>query len=303
MRVGIMMRDTEYRDALSQMISEAGRDIIVEVAGTGGVHRDAVILTDVMPSEIEQQSLAKLRSRTVFLSSVPVSKDSGKGYHIIFKYSSFTEIMSELSVVYSEWSGYKGAVIPGTRMIAVISGSDQLCSDRCRELAGQIIYIHGGSVLILPLGFINDHRAYTGDDGSGAFRRLMYMIDEGMDYPAEIFTVTDSYGISRLRMPAGINPLTELDEEYLSRLVCSLGRQFDTLVLDIGSCYRKENISLICGADNILFIGSSRRIGNLRDYLGEDAAARAKYISCTDSQDETIALDGYVRDLYGGSET
>ena len=188
-------------------------------------------------------------------------------------------------------------------MIAVISGSDQLCSDRCRELAGQIIYIHGGSVLILPLGFINDHRAYTGDDGSGAFRRLMYMIDEGMDYPAEIFTVTDSYGISRLRMPAGINPLTELDEEYLSRLVCSLGRQFDTLVLDIGSCYRKENISLICGADEILFIGSSRRVGNLRDYLGEDAAARAKYISCTDSQDETIALDGYVRDLYGGSET
>lgn len=80
MRVGIMMRDTEYRDALSQMISEAGRDIIVEVAGTGGVHRDAVILTDVMPSEIEQQSLTKLRSRTVFLSSVPVSKDSEKGY-------------------------------------------------------------------------------------------------------------------------------------------------------------------------------------------------------------------------------
>ena len=299
MRVGIMMRDTEYRDALSQMISEAGRDIIVEVAGTGGVHRDAVILTDVMPSEIEQQSLAKLRSRTVFLSSVPVSKDSEKGYHIIFKYSSFTEIMSELSVVYSEWSGYKGAVIPGTRMIAVISGSDQLCSDRCRSLAGQIVYVHGGSLLILPLGYINDYRTDAGDDSSGSFRRLMYMIDEDREYHADAFTMTDSYGITTLRLPGGINPLAELDSTYLSRLINSLGRHFDTVILDIGSCYRKENIGLIYRSDNILFLGSNRRTGDLKDYIGEDNAARAVIISCADSKDEAVALDGYVRDIYG----
>ena len=299
MRVTIMMRDEEYREALARMISDTGRDVFVEISGSGTSKKDSVILTDVMPDEIEQKSLVRLRDRTVFLSPVPVGSKTDNGYHIRFKYSCFADILSELLSVYAAWSGDRGAVSPVTRMIAVISGSDQLCSDRCRSLAGQIVYVHGGSLLILPLGYINDYRTDAGDDSSGSFRRLMYMIDEDREYHADAFTMTDSYGITTLRLPGGINPLAELDSTYLSRLINSLGRHFDTVILDIGSCYRKENIGLIYRSDNILFLGSNRRTGDLKDYIGEDNAARAVIISCADSKDEAVALDGYVRDIYG----
>ena len=294
-----MMRDEEYREALARMISDTGRDIFVEISGSGTSKKDSVILTDVMPDEIEQKSLVRLRDRTVFLSPVPVGSKTDNGYHISFKYSCFADILSELLSVYAAWSGDRGAVSPVTRMIAVISGSDQLCSDRCRSLAGQIVYVHGGSLLILPLGYINDYRTDAGDDSSGSFRRLMYMIDEDREYHADAFTMTDSYGITTLRLPGGINQLAELDSTYLSRLINSLGRHFDTVILDIGSCYRKENIGLIYRSDNILFLGSNRRTGDLKDYIGEDNAARAVIISCADSKDEAVALDGYVRDIYG----
>ena len=299
MRVMIMMRDEEYRDALVRMISDTGRDIFIDISGSGTSRKDSVILTDVMPGEIEPKSLARLRDRTVFLSPVPVSGDNSDGYHVRFKYSNFTDILSELLSVYAAWSGDRGAVSPVTRMISVISGSDQLCSDRCRSLAGQIIYVHGGSLLILPLGYINDYRTDTGDDSPGSFRRLMYMIDENREYHADIFTATDSYGITTLRLPRGINPLAELDSVYLNRLINSLGKHYDTVILDIGSCYRKENIGLIHSSDNILFTGSSRRTGDLKDYIGKDDAERAVIISCPDSKDEAVALDGYVRDIYG----
>ena len=86
MRVTIMMRDEEYREALARMISDTGRDVFVEISGSGTSKKDSVILTDVMPDEIEQKSLVRLRDRTVFLSPVPVGSKTDNGYHIRFKY-------------------------------------------------------------------------------------------------------------------------------------------------------------------------------------------------------------------------
>ena len=71
MKIGIMMRDTEYRDAMAEMISGYGKDIYVEIAGSGGVQNGSVILTDIMPSEIEASALARLSRRTVFLVQPP----------------------------------------------------------------------------------------------------------------------------------------------------------------------------------------------------------------------------------------
>ena len=293
-----MMRDIEYRDAVAEMLSDTGRDIYVEIAGSRGADRGSVILTDVMPSELDRDSLERISTRTVFLSPVPACSDASGRLHIIFKYSDITAILSELSAVYSEWTGDRGSFNPSTRVIAVISESDQICPERCRTLAAQIIYVHGGSVLVIPLGYINDHQT-AAPDAEGCFRRLMYMIDEGKDYSPDTFTVTDSYGISYLRLPPGVNPVTELDSEYLGRLINSAGSHFDTVILDVGTCFRKENISIISSASEIVFFGSGRRIGELAGYIGDEQDARTRKITALKAADEAIALDDFVREIYG----
>ena len=163
MRVGMMMRDTEYRDALIEMIADMDKDVFIEIAGPGSIRKDAVILTDILPSEIESRSLSRIKERTLFLSPVPVERsklrpvfkdcENGNegnnvkyiqenmpesGCRLIFKYSSLISIMSELSLIYSAWSGDTGTITPATRVIAVAGDADQLSAVRCRTLAGQI---------------------------------------------------------------------------------------------------------------------------------------------------------------------
>ena len=327
MRVGMMMRDTEYRDALVEMITDMDKDVFIEIAGSGSIRKDAVILTDILPSEIESKSLSRIKERTLFLSPVPVDRsglrpvhkdqNSGNkadnencitekmpeaGCRVIFKYSSLVTIMGELSLIYSMWSGDTGVITPATRVIAVTGDADQLSPVRCRTLAGQIAYRHGGTILILPLGYINDYISCQDGDCSGLFRKLMYFIDEGRDYPPEGFTFTDSYGISCLKLPGGINPLTSLGRGHLSGLITSMSRHFDTLILDIGTCYSDVNLSILKNADNILFFGSGRRIADPADFLGTKYSEKVIKISGADAGAETREIDDFISGTYGRTD-
>ena len=327
MRVGMMMRDIEYRDALIEMISDMDKDVFIDIAGSGNVRKDAVILTDILPSEIESRSLSRIRDRTLFLSPVPVEssklrpvyKNGDKGHsetnenyirenmpeagcRVIFKYSSLMTLMAELSLIYSAWSGDTGTISPATRVIAVTGDADQLSAVRCRTLAGQIAYRQGGSILILPLGYINDYPAETSEGNTGWFRKLMYFIDEGRDYPPEGFTFTDSYGISCLKLPGGINPLTSLGRGHLSDLITSMSRHFDTLILDIGTCYSEVNLSIIKDADNILFFGSGRRITEPADFIGKKCSEKIRRISGADTGAEAREIDDFISETYGRAD-
>ena len=327
MRVGMMIRDTEYRDALIEMIADMDKDVFIEIAGSGSVRKDAVILTDILPSEIESKSLSRIKDRTLFLSPVPVERpklrpvykenENGQeirsenyvqenmpeaGCRMIFKYSSLTSIMAELSIIYSAWSGDTGVITPATRVIAVTGDADQLSAVRCRTLAGQIAYRQGGSILILPLGYINDYRSDPAGDGCGWFRKLMYLIDEGRDYPPEGFTYTDSYGISCLRLPGGINPLTSLGRGHLSDLITSISRHFDTLILDIGTCYSDINRDILKNADNILFFGSGRRITDPAAFIGTDNSEKIHHISGADAGAEARGIDDFISEIYGRTD-
>ncbi len=303
MKVAMMMRDTEYRDALTGMMSDADQDILIEIAGAGGAQRESVILTDILPSEIEGKSLARIRDRTLFLSSVPVREGSEScGCSIIFKYSSVSTIMAELSLVYSKWSGNTGSLTAAARLIAVTGESDQLSASRCMALARQIIYRHGGSILILPLGYVSDYRNPNETGEAGWFRRLMYLIDEGRDYPPDSFTYTDSYGISYLKLPDGINPLAGLDTGYLYMLISSIGSHFDTVILDIGSCYSAANIQVMKRANSILFFGCGRRIEDPAVFLGDELPAEPRTIKAVDPQTEARELDDFVSEIYGKTD-
>ena len=301
MRLTMMLRDKEYRDAMIEMISEYDKEIFIEVADGSGASRDSVILTDVEPEEIGSETLASLAARTVFISARHIGEDNKDTVHRVFKYSSTDNIMAEISMVYYTWTGDAGAISPLSRSIAVCSEYDSGISDRCRSLARQIIYRIGGSVLILPLGFINDYQV-SEDCSEGLFRKLMYYIDSGRDYPAECLTAGDSYGISYLRLRPGPNPAAYLDEDNLGKLIRSVGSRFDTVLLDAGTSYSRNNIDAISRADNIVYFGNGRRIPDLASYIGREQAERARIIRLTGETDEAMQIDETVREIYGIGE-
>lgn len=303
MRLAMLMRDTEYRDAMIGMISELYKDIFVEIADASGATRGSLIITDIMPEELGEAVTQKLSRRTIFLSPVPVNGSDDRPGIRIFKYCSLSEIMAAASSLWMEWTGDRGGTSPTSMHFAVCAESDMYSSDRCRTLARQIIYRRGGSILIIPMGFINDYLRTDGSNAShitGGFIRLMYLVDAGRDYSADAFTFTDSYGISYLMLPAGINPVAELSGEHLSSLVRSLGNRFDTLILDIGTCFRRENLGLISDAGEVLWFGTDRRITDPASLIGN--SGRIRKIQITDPSDEARKLDDIIRDIYGINE-
>ena len=156
MRIAILVRDKEYRDALVQKLFFYDNNLYVNIIENN--IKDAagcVILTDVPPTELNEKVLKVLKPRTVFITRS--ESESWDGCWTVFKFISIPEMISQLSDVYNRWCGTGPGLDHTARLITVCCESDAYSAYCCRTLAGQIIYTHGGSVLILPLSYINDH--------------------------------------------------------------------------------------------------------------------------------------------------
>lgn len=297
MRLGIMIRDTEYRDALLGKLSAYDNDIYVNII-TNNV-KDAsgcVILTDIPPSSLENKVLSALKPRTVFIISS--EKENRDDCFTVFKFSSIPEIISELSVVYNRWRGI-GLVRDHTaRLITVCCESDSYSAERCRTLAGQIIYSHGGSVLILPLSYINDH-GVNDEVRSNSLSRILYSIQCGRERGLEGVTYTDSYGVSSLLLSRGRNPVAYLDEEELKLLIFGLSKKYDTIIADAATCFRDENIMLMKGSENIVFFERGRRVTGIEEMLGKETAEKLIRVKLTGGTEDVIAMDDCLKRIFG----
>ena len=159
MRLGILIRDREYRDALIDKLSLYDNDLFVNIIGRSkGDASDCLILTDIGPDEFDNDVLSKISCRTVFLSASPdTEEEDGRIYRSVFKYSGVNTLLSELMLAYNEWRGNVSIRSHAGRIIAVCGESDASSSDKASALARQIVYRQGGRILLMSLGYINDH--------------------------------------------------------------------------------------------------------------------------------------------------
>lgn len=302
MKLGILIRDTEYRKALVDKLASYDNDIFVNVIGeTGGDTSDCLILTDIGPEEFDEKILSRIAMRTVFLSGSADDADAASDsdtYRRVFKYSGVESLLSEFVNAYSEWHGGGVRRTCSSKTIAVLSDSDSFASDKCRALARQIIYRRGGRVLLLSLGFINDY----GRPESGRinrFARLMYAVRTGRGSAWDSFTYTDSYGVSSLMLPPGLNPAAYLEEDELRELIAGLSGGFDAVVMDTGTCLRQENLSVIKEAGGIVCFESGRRIPGFSEMIGRESGRDVISIRHTGESDEALAIDDCIRQIYG----
>lgn len=297
MRLGILIRDSEYRDALVRKLSTYDNDIFVNVIGDNVKEASgSVILTDIPPSELDNKVLETLRPRTVFITDC--KNDSEEGYNTIFKFSSITEIISELSLVYNMWHGTGPGMDHTAKLISVCCESDAFSAERCRSLAGQVIYSHGGSVLILPLSYINDH-GVDATVRSNSLSRLLYSIQCGRECSLDGVTYTDSYGVSSLLLSKGRNPVAYLDIDELRTLIFGLSKKFDTIIADAASCFRNENIILMKESENIVFFERGRRVTGIDEMLGAECEKKITRIKLTGGTEDVLAMDECLKKIYG----
>ena len=71
MRLGILIKDSEYRDALVRKLSSYDNDIFVNVLDGSAKDSDGcLILTDIQPAKVEKKVLDAVKDRTVFITIV-----------------------------------------------------------------------------------------------------------------------------------------------------------------------------------------------------------------------------------------
>lgn len=297
MRLGIMIRDTEYRDALVQKLSTYDNNIFVNIINNNV--KDAsgcVILTDVSPSELDNNTLKALSPRTVFITSA--NKDAGDDCNTVFKYCSIPEMISELSMVYNRWHGNGLGLDQKARLITVCCESDAYSAECCRTLAGQIIYSRGGNVLILPLTYINDYGvSYVLQ--SNSLSRLLYSIKCGRKSGLEGVTYTDSYGVSSLLLSRGHNPIAYLDEDELKTLIAGLSGKYDTIIADASTCFRPENIEIMRASENIVFFERGRRVTGIEVKLDREMREKLIRVMLTGGTEDVVAMDECLKQIYG----
>lgn len=297
MRLGLLIRDAEYRDALVHKLSSYDNDIFVNIIGNNVKEASgSVILTDIPPKELDSKVLNALKPRTVFLISS--EKEDGEECNTIFKFCSIPEMISELSLVYNRWHGMGLGIDHSAKLITVCSESDSYSSERCRALAGQIIYSHGGSVLILPLSYINDY-GVNDKVRVNSLSRLLYSIQCGRENGLEGVTYTDSYGVSSLLLGKGRNPVAYLDEDELRTLIFGLSKQYDTIIADTASCFRPENIEVMKESENIVLFERGRRVTGIEEILGEDTMRKLIRIKLTGGTEDVITMDECLKRIFG----
>ena len=301
MQIAILINDSEYREALVERLSCYDNDLLVNVInGTTSFNKDSLILTDIDPNNLEQDILCRLRPRTIFLTAAFSPGTGDADCHRVFKYKSVSDLLSEASLVYKDWRGIGYGRDHSAKIIAVCFENDSVSYDKCMSLARQIVYRRGDRVLVLGLSYINDYGCEdTGD--VNRFARLMYSISTGRQDAAYGHTYIDSYGISALMLKRGKNPLAYLDEDELMRLITSMAASFDTVILDIGTCYRKQNLILSENSDNIVLFEVGRRLVDLENLLCEDAATKVIRVKQSSDTEEAMALDDLINQIYGNN--
>lgn len=311
MRIRLIIKDKEYRQAMIDTLSRSDKDIYVEVGmmdGCTDIGDKTLIITDYHEQECNLLSLTDFQMRVIFLTTNPrdvLDPEKETGYYRLFKYSSMSSIFSDVEQIYYRWTGETNNSLGLVgRVYAVCTSETKDSSVYAKALARQVLFRRGGSILIISLKYINDY-ACSDETNTSRFSRLMYYLDIDQDYPADAFTYNDAYGISYMRLPTGLNPVAYLDINDLEDLVRNFSHNnFDTVILDVGNSYSEVNIRMINKVDNIVWFDGGNNFSLQEIYIEKDIDAKTRrFVIQSQETDAELAIDDYIRGVYGIQET
>ena len=165
MRLKLVMKDREYRDALAERIRRSRQNLYVIIEDNFRMEEDTLLVTDV--------GEGKLREGMVLLSSECRREVEGKGPYVLFKYAGVDELLTDLRLCAFLWTG-KGDLRRGEERIVTVGAVER--TDLGHRLAEQVSLELGERleepVLLLDLTYF--YREGQPEESGNTFRKLVY---------------------------------------------------------------------------------------------------------------------------------
>lgn len=178
MRLKLVMKDREYRDALAERIRRSRWNLYVIIEDNFRMEEDTLLVTDV--------GEGKLREGMVLLSSECRREVEGKGPYVLFKYAGVDELLTDLRLCSFLWTG-KGDLRRGEERIVTVGAVER--TDLGHRLAEQVALELGErleeAVLLLDLTYF--YREGQPEESGNTFRKLVYYLQSGKSIPVEVF--------------------------------------------------------------------------------------------------------------------
>ena len=245
MRLKLVMKDREYRDALAKRIRRSRWNLYVIIEENFRMEEDTLLVTDV--------GEGKLREGMVLLSSECRREVEGKGPYVLFKYAGVDELLTDLRLCAFHWTG-KGDLRRGVERIVTVGAVER--TDLGHRLAEQVALELGEGleepVLLLDLTYF--YREGQPEESGNTFRKLVYYLQSGKSIPVEVFFRRERGNVFRVRMPRGMNELMKIPGAECLELIREMGRYFSAVVCSVGDCFSERNIELMKNSEWCIYM-------------------------------------------------
>lgn len=254
MRLKLVMKDREYRDALAERIRRSRRNLYVIIEDNFRMEEDTLLVTDV--------GEGKLREGMVLLSSECRREVEGKGPYVLFKYAGVDALLTDLRLCAFLWTG-KGDLRRGEDRIITVGAVER--TDLGHRLAEQVALELGERleepVLLLDLTYF--YRKGQPDESGNTFRKLVYYLQSGKNIPVEVFFRRETGNVFRIRMPRGMNELMKIPGVECLELIREMGRYFSAVVCSVGDCFSERNIEVMKNSEWCIYMAEE----DMREYF------------------------------------
>jgi hypothetical protein len=299
MRIKLIIKDKEYREAFSAALSRYGQDLLIETARNIDMDGNTLFVTDhsirTGLNEQAYRGIIKLENEPQYAGN------EWKWPYHSFKYADILSIISEISLCYSKLTGIPA--VPGTIADMIFFFSDSEGDDSAalvKRFAGDLTYHTGKRVLVLPLMPFNHYGSPDERDFS-SFSRMLYYNSIGRSYDHLAFFYTDSYDISYLRLPVGRNPIEHLDQGGVKDMITQIAKAgFDSVVLDAGASINARNLALSEQATRVYGLFEHGSGDGLKDFFRDDHKPDLMIDLRNGYEDTKVILADEIQKLTGG---
>lgn len=259
MKIKLVIKDAEYRNALLQAISVADREILAEIAAVPSDLQDCMCVTDDPRLLLDEGG--ELNSRMiVYISECARDKRlEPPGPYVLFKYEHIDVIISELILCNYLATGNGIERLGAGRILCVCSDSTVRSTDFVQRFARNLAYRTDERVLVISLKYTNPYGTTAGDPM--CVHRMFYYFRKNGDVSIDSFTLRDKYEVYHLATDMGWNFLMDISARELQDLITCLRKYFHHVILDVGECYCRSNIEILANAGSVVFLSeeNSRR--------------------------------------------
>ncbi len=299
-KIGIQVRDRNYRNALLRGLSHESRDfqfIALKTDENGFIHGDKsdvqILLTDKDPGS-EPDSGMPVVIHLTYRESYDMSYSAENME--IFRYEDAGVFVGKIIYYYARVMGidlyFHGR--RKCRTVVFFSARGGCGTTSAAMTAARFLkYRFDKKTLFMSLCPLDGSRKYTGESDGGNMTSLLYHLNAGDDVPLCKF-ISSQEGVSHIRGMSNNRAASEMTPGELKQLLKMIDRmgEFSYLVIDVGNHLTSLAEYVIESADVVVCVKQKEdSSGEVREKGFDNGTSRGRLINVTDLDDGRCHAD------------